>query len=122
MFLVAVNLGIAVRPSFFFFSSRRRHTRLQGDWSSDVCSSDLASQRGIFHSFESYIMPRSIGFLLAPKIGRASCRERSVDLGGRRIIKKKKRKIQRQPERYERTKCHRRDNKRDTSVQVRHQR
>src|SRR5688500_20250280 len=27
----------------FFFSSRRRHTRLQGDWSSDVCSSDLGS-------------------------------------------------------------------------------
>src|SRR5256885_16245623 len=27
---------------FFFFSSRRRHTILQGDWSSDVCSSDLA--------------------------------------------------------------------------------
>src|SRR5205807_7704056 len=26
---------------FFFFSSRRRNTRLQGDWSSDVCSSDL---------------------------------------------------------------------------------
>src|SRR5574341_506515 len=25
----------------FFFSSRRRHTRLVGDWSSDVCSSDL---------------------------------------------------------------------------------
>src|SRR2546426_6427515 len=30
---------------FFFFSSRRRHTRLQGDWSSDVCSSDLAALR-----------------------------------------------------------------------------
>src|SRR5256885_2901428 len=29
----------------FFFSSRRRHTRLQGDWSSDVCSSDLKSAR-----------------------------------------------------------------------------
>src|SRR2546426_6940399 len=29
----------------FFFSSRRRHTRLQGDWSSDVCSSDLLAQR-----------------------------------------------------------------------------
>src|SRR2546426_9887308 len=28
----------------FFFSSRRRHTRLQGDWSSDVCSSDLPSE------------------------------------------------------------------------------
>src|SRR5256885_5600118 len=27
--------------SVFFLSSRRRHTRLQGDWSSDVCSSDL---------------------------------------------------------------------------------
>src|SRR5256885_5414696 len=27
-------------PLRFFFSSRRRHTRLQGDWSSDVCSSD----------------------------------------------------------------------------------
>src|SRR6267142_5151099 len=26
---------------FFFFSSRRRHTRLPCDWSSDVCSSDL---------------------------------------------------------------------------------
>src|SRR3989454_6955081 len=29
--------------SVFFFSSRRRHTRLQGDWSSDVCSSDLGA-------------------------------------------------------------------------------
>src|SRR5258706_12007963 len=28
---------------FFFFSSRRRHTRLVSDWSSDVCSSDLAA-------------------------------------------------------------------------------
>src|SRR6267154_3113971 len=27
----------------FFFSSRRRHTRWTGDWSSDVCSSDLDS-------------------------------------------------------------------------------
>src|SRR6266581_5010905 len=27
--------------NFFFFSSRRRHTRWTGDWSSDVCSSDL---------------------------------------------------------------------------------
>src|SRR5256885_8800040 len=32
--------------SFFFFSSRRRHTRLQGDWSSDVCSSDLRPGAG----------------------------------------------------------------------------
>src|SRR5437762_5292480 len=32
---------IYARP--FFFSSRRRHTRYIGDWSSDVCSSDLAA-------------------------------------------------------------------------------
>src|SRR5437763_16596927 len=30
---------------FFFFSSRRRHTRYIGDWSSDVCSSDLKECR-----------------------------------------------------------------------------
>src|SRR5699024_7877541 len=32
-------------PCLFFFSSRRRHTRSKRDWSSDVCSSDLPSQR-----------------------------------------------------------------------------
>src|SRR6266700_8228376 len=31
---------------FFFFSSRRRHTRFSRDWSSDVCSSDLQQQQG----------------------------------------------------------------------------
>src|SRR2546422_7791005 len=30
---------------FFFFSSRRRHTRCSRDWSSDVCSSDLSRPR-----------------------------------------------------------------------------
>src|SRR3712207_8653578 len=30
---------------FFFFSSRRRHTRYWRDWSSDVCSSDLAAAK-----------------------------------------------------------------------------
>src|SRR2546430_8694808 len=29
----------------FFFSSRRRHTRFDCDWSSDVCSSDLGASR-----------------------------------------------------------------------------
>src|SRR6266496_4765303 len=33
------------RLFFFFFSSRRRHTRSLRDWSSDVCSSDLARLR-----------------------------------------------------------------------------
>src|SRR5256886_2926589 len=32
---------VFIRFSFFFFSSRRRHTRFDCDWSSDVCSSDL---------------------------------------------------------------------------------
>src|SRR5207248_4104909 len=51
---------------FFFFSSRRRHTRSYGDWSSDVCSSDLdhrpvhdaepewrAAARGLSHDLEA---------------------------------------------------------------------
>src|SRR5256884_7408773 len=32
---------VNVSPRFFFFASRRRHTRCSRDWSSDVCSSDL---------------------------------------------------------------------------------
>src|SRR5690348_17474247 len=43
----------------FFFSSRRRHTRWTGDWSSDVCSSDLGFPPGhILHDYlESRVMP-----------------------------------------------------------------
>src|SRR6266487_2395069 len=37
---------------FFFFSSRRRHTRWTGDWSSDVCSSDLEVHVPIFCSHQ----------------------------------------------------------------------
>src|SRR2546422_5511220 len=37
----------AVTQGFwFFFSSRRRHTRCSRDWSSDVCSSDLVGKAG----------------------------------------------------------------------------
>src|SRR5438046_9590143 len=36
----------------FFFSSRRRHTRLVSDWSSDVCSSDLEHLLPVLDSFE----------------------------------------------------------------------
>src|SRR5882762_10965901 len=35
---------VEVNSFFFFFSSRRRHTRFKCDWSSDVCSSDLAGE------------------------------------------------------------------------------
>src|SRR3989454_146365 len=46
--------------SFFFFSSRRRHTRLQGDWSSDVCSSDLESFKHIYAPFSGVITRRNV--------------------------------------------------------------
>src|SRR2546430_5286450 len=38
----------------FFFSSRRRHTRFDCDWSSDVCSSDLIPSRDLAARFEAY--------------------------------------------------------------------
>src|ERR1017187_4562406 len=39
-------MGALVVGLFCFFSSRRRHTRYIGDWSSDVCSSDLDDKLG----------------------------------------------------------------------------
>src|SRR5258705_8426426 len=47
--------------SFFFFSSRRRHTRCLSDWSSDVCSSDLSAytgeiKKGVFTAL-NFILP-----------------------------------------------------------------
>src|SRR5207248_4965139 len=38
--------GMGGGGGVFFFSSRRRHTRSYGDWSSDVCSSDLRGRDG----------------------------------------------------------------------------
>src|SRR3712207_7484262 len=94
---------------FFFFSSRRRHTRYWRDWSSDVCSSDLEEQtRRDAQTKQDRRRPQDRSHLedvpevrvvpeehpesdQRPQIGRASCRGKSVDLGGRRIIKKIKR-------------------------------
>src|SRR5690348_13507803 len=39
-----VFASLSIRWWWFFFSSRRRHTRWTGDWSSDVCSSDLVER------------------------------------------------------------------------------
>src|SRR5687768_17706912 len=85
---------------FFFFSSRRRHTRCSRDWSSDVCSSDLleskqfaALGRAIRGSvmimgpmlarFGMCKLPKPGGDKIGRrrmdthfKIGRASCREK----------------------------------------------
>src|SRR5256885_14939236 len=85
----------------FFFSSRRRHTRLQGDWSSDVCSSDLDRLRRRRLDADRLRQRRGLrplhgqrdaraGLGGAEEIGRESCRERgeiSVVAGS---LKKKK--------------------------------
>src|SRR5215210_48805 len=39
--IVCTSTAGTTKSLYFFFSSRRRHTRYIGDWSSDVCSSDL---------------------------------------------------------------------------------
>src|SRR2546430_6620553 len=87
----------------FFFSSRRRHTRFDCDWSSDVCSSDLNvlaisgmplafwsrtnelnvhfsvgvyAEVPVFLSGSDYHTGWANRALLHREIGRASCRER----------------------------------------------
>src|SRR5438034_11719500 len=88
---------------FFFFSSRRRHTRSLCDWSSDVCSSDLlcslllAMPTRCHHCeqerTESSGLHRLEGMTRAlPSDRKSVVKGKSVDLGGRRIIKKKNRK------------------------------
>src|SRR2546430_11788055 len=91
---------IAGLDLFFFFSSRRRHTRFDCDWSSDVCSSDLSTvllaMQGAALTFaqirlgladgmdylESRSVPRTAsaraltGAGAVREIGRASCRGR----------------------------------------------
>src|SRR5260370_10629135 len=91
---------VLILDVFFFFSSRRRHTRFKCDWSSDVCSSDLSARRRRApwrrsHSRErcvqacqrglEWFSPARFQWLLEPasylrrdesEIGRASCRER----------------------------------------------
>src|SRR5256886_7178160 len=45
IFTLSLDIQCADQDRFFFFSSRRRHTRFDCDWSSDVCSSDLNAHR-----------------------------------------------------------------------------
>src|SRR2546430_17101311 len=52
--------------NFFFFSSRRRHTRFDCDWSSDVCSSDLVRGRAYtVFAYESRAFRARLAELLA---------------------------------------------------------
>src|SRR2546429_6640708 len=55
---------------FFFFSSRRRHTRCSRDWSSDVCSSDLLARRGSVGSPRTSWRSTSSSSHEAPERGR----------------------------------------------------
>src|SRR6266496_6639531 len=79
---------------FFFFSSRRRHTRSLRDWSSDVCSSDLGETRTESVRAGLAEVPAAALVVLVHDAARSEERRvgKSVDLGGRRIIKKKKKK------------------------------
>src|SRR5688572_32965829 len=91
----------------FFFSSRRRHTRFDCDWSSDVCSSDLG-ERTRKSKRQVVVPPSLIASIdrrrsrrirpapLPPRVENLKKRSeerregKSVDLDGRRINKKKK--------------------------------
>src|SRR5256886_11092848 len=59
------QIHIIINEFFFFFSSRRRHTRFDCDWSSDVCSSDLAGRDGYaIHAFATEHGGGSVGYSL----------------------------------------------------------
>src|SRR2546430_3101308 len=46
---------------YFFFSSKRRHTRFDCDWSSDVCSSDLSPKRISAAASTMRVFPEPVG-------------------------------------------------------------
>src|SRR5262249_59896626 len=71
---VTATLGRLYRC--FFFSSRRRHTRLVSDWSSDVCSSDLLSQYPTLRA--KHVEQRRILGELAAEIDDAAVGHRAV--------------------------------------------
>src|SRR2546430_11691047 len=57
----AVYSGSQGQSSFFFFSSRRRHTRFDCDWSSDVCSSDLHERQLDLERVLARVRGRALG-------------------------------------------------------------
>src|SRR6266513_3663602 len=89
----------------FFFSSRRRHTSSKRDWSSDVCSSDLPSRcrraprSGTTICGASTRRCRNGGRSEERRVGK------SVDLGGRRIVKKKNKQWEEIGQSWRRVSC-----------------
>src|SRR5690606_40273676 len=65
---------------FFFFSSRRRHTRFSRDWSSDVCSSDLAGEKDSL-DFTAIDFGRGIGNNKNPQCCGKAGRKNFIDDG-----------------------------------------
>src|SRR5207249_8443907 len=89
-----MNKTIPIDQYLIFFSSRRRHTRSKRDWSSDVCfpisNPSARVDRASARAFREVLPP-------PPRQARQLRSEerrvgKSVDLGGRRISIKKKRK------------------------------
>src|SRR2546430_5688681 len=54
--------------SVFFFSSRRRHTRFDCDWSSDVCSSDLVHRFGLREEAVQEVVDPEVVLLLEARV------------------------------------------------------
>src|SRR5207249_9573640 len=70
---------------FFFFSSRRRHTRSKRDWSSDVCSSDLLS-RHLEEFIDAYYnrlrLPSALGYRTPEEFERDATAAAPASSGG----------------------------------------
>src|SRR5258706_10741680 len=64
---IPYRLDTVVNACSFFFSSRRRHTRLVRDWSSDVCSSDLFCLRSEENKYELELLINIVCRLMLEK-------------------------------------------------------
>src|SRR5438876_11543117 len=86
---------------FFFFSSRRRHTRWTGDWSSDVCSSDLPDPRGmvvVAHGFGEHgacydHVARAVGTAAGVDFVAADFRGHGRSPGRRGVVRSEERRV-----------------------------
>src|SRR5260221_3948812 len=59
-----ITVSLLSRMIFFFFASRRRHTRSLCDWSSDVCSSDLRQHQERVVELVGVLADRHLAFLV----------------------------------------------------------
>src|SRR6266581_7195733 len=71
----------------FFFSSRRRHTRWTGDWSSDVCSSDLVDGAAYLfcNEYEATLTERKTGWTGGEIVEHVGIRVTTLGADGARV-------------------------------------